>query len=48
MIVRILLVSGQEKLEGTERASAELRLIRETFHKAGLSVIVDPLRGAGK
>jgi hypothetical protein len=39
--VRILLVSGQEKLEDKEFASVELRLIRQAFHKVGLSVLVD-------
>ncbi|MEO7274314.1 MAG: CHAT domain-containing protein [Vicinamibacterales bacterium] len=39
--VRILLVSGQEKLDASDVASTELRLIRRAFHTAGLSVIVD-------
>jgi hypothetical protein len=39
--VRILLVSGEDKLDGAELASTELRIIREAFHRAHLSVIVD-------
>jgi len=39
--VRILLVSGQEDLGGSEKASAELWLIRQAFHRANLSVLVE-------
>jgi hypothetical protein len=39
--VRILLVSGQEKLDDSNNASAELRLIRKIFHKSPMSVLVE-------
>jgi hypothetical protein len=39
--VRILLISGQETLDATFKASEELRLIRKIFHQAGLSVLVE-------
>jgi hypothetical protein len=42
--VRILLLSGQEQLDPKDpsaRASEELRLIREAFHKSGRSVLVE-------
>jgi hypothetical protein len=43
-VVRILLVSGQEQLDAADAtaiASAELRVIREAFHKSNLSVILE-------
>jgi hypothetical protein len=39
--VRILLVSGQEKLDDSNNASTELRLIRRIFHKSPMSVLVE-------